>query len=573
MSLCEKHLLKSESDLNQYAKLASEGMMLAYPVKVNGKDKRPDIDNIYHSTIKLFDTTKDHAHKAHEIAQRLSLNPPDAKDMQIEPVTLKGRTGYTMHALKLKGPHTQKMQEHSAKFEGMGFPQNRPFEPHITVDKALWDHIKNNNIKNAHEAGIEFGPAELRKGPTVVKTYHHQKDSNEPKVPDHGDFTSKVKAPVTKTERVLGEKPLMKPYVSEAQRRWAHTANGKEALGGNAGVHEWDEATKGKKLPERVSKSETLKTKNASELAHHWYSTAYPGQAPTKDEKEDYKDMVNKHHKGDWKEKHISLNDIEPHHSGHDSSKEFEHEYAQKRKSGSHFPHIIAKPHPTKTGKFVTVDGQHRVNAAKQAGDTHIKAYVPHHEGSLNKSDELQKGALKNVGVALGMAGALAAGSPHTEAGDRAPASVSSFKTTTSSPYNHKKMLNAISQVESSGGKNTNHKPLSNGDSAYGKYALLPNTIKDTIKAFKDLKAQHGKALALTGPTLHKYMTDHKGLEDAIASRHLAHMEHRLGNDPSLISHAWLNGIQGTLNAKNKGEDIKNHWYAKKVKDAYDKEK
>jgi len=47
------------------------------------------------------------------------------------------------------------------------------------------------------------------------------------------------------------------PYSSKAQMRWAHTAAGKKALGGEAGVHEWDEATKGKKLPEKVEKSLT----------------------------------------------------------------------------------------------------------------------------------------------------------------------------------------------------------------------------------------------------------------------------------------------------------------------------
>jgi hypothetical protein len=53
------------------------------------------------------------------------------------------------------------------------------------------------------------------------------------------------------------------PYKSDAQRRWAHTKAGKEALGGEAGVHEWDEATKGKNLPERVSKSMPNPTKTA----------------------------------------------------------------------------------------------------------------------------------------------------------------------------------------------------------------------------------------------------------------------------------------------------------------------
>jgi len=48
------------------------------------------------------------------------------------------------------------------------------------------------------------------------------------------------------------------PYKSDSQRRWAHTEAGKKALGGEANVHEWDEATKGKKLPEKVKKSENL---------------------------------------------------------------------------------------------------------------------------------------------------------------------------------------------------------------------------------------------------------------------------------------------------------------------------
>lgn len=41
------------------------------------------------------------------------------------------------------------------------------------------------------------------------------------------------------------------PYVSDAQRRWAHTAAGTKALGGEAKVKEWDAASKGKDLPEK----------------------------------------------------------------------------------------------------------------------------------------------------------------------------------------------------------------------------------------------------------------------------------------------------------------------------------
>jgi len=42
------------------------------------------------------------------------------------------------------------------------------------------------------------------------------------------------------------------PFVSDAQRRWGHTKAGLKALGGPEKLHEWDEATKGKELPERV---------------------------------------------------------------------------------------------------------------------------------------------------------------------------------------------------------------------------------------------------------------------------------------------------------------------------------
>ncbi len=43
------------------------------------------------------------------------------------------------------------------------------------------------------------------------------------------------------------------PFVSGAQRRWGHTKEGTEALGGPEKVAEWDASTKGKKLPEKVN--------------------------------------------------------------------------------------------------------------------------------------------------------------------------------------------------------------------------------------------------------------------------------------------------------------------------------
>ncbi|HET8635601.1 MAG TPA: hypothetical protein VFL96_02005, partial [Acidobacteriaceae bacterium] len=42
------------------------------------------------------------------------------------------------------------------------------------------------------------------------------------------------------------------PYRSVAQERWAHTPEGQKALGGPQAVAEWDAASKGIKLPNRV---------------------------------------------------------------------------------------------------------------------------------------------------------------------------------------------------------------------------------------------------------------------------------------------------------------------------------
>ena len=252
--MSHKLILKAE-DPADYAKRANEGVILGHPVKIKGQHARPDNGVHYHSTIKYFDAQKDHPHQIHNLAQHLPLNPPDAKNTQLKFEIFKDRMGNDVHTVTLHGNSADKLKEHNGKFAGMGFPSTFEWKPHVSVDKDTWNRIKDSGAKTAHEAGIEFGPAQLKKGPKVLKTYHHKADTTEPVVPDHSDFTAKVG--IGKAEETLGKKPLMKPYVSDAQRRWAHTANGKKALGGNAGVHEWDEATKGKKLPERVAKNES----------------------------------------------------------------------------------------------------------------------------------------------------------------------------------------------------------------------------------------------------------------------------------------------------------------------------
>jgi hypothetical protein len=53
------------------------------------------------------------------------------------------------------------------------------------------------------------------------------------------------------------------PYESLAQEHWAHTPAGREALGGAGKVAEWDAATKGRTLPERIRKPSIRKPEPA----------------------------------------------------------------------------------------------------------------------------------------------------------------------------------------------------------------------------------------------------------------------------------------------------------------------
>jgi len=232
--------------------------------------------------------------------------------------------------------------------------------------------------------------------------------------------------------------PLLKPWSSQAQAAWGHSPEGKAALGGEAAVKEWDNATKGKHLPKHVKKNESL-----------------------------------------------------------------------------------------------------------------------------------EKGALKNLLTAGTMGAALASAVPsEAHAPNHEPLHPQAGAHPTTG-YDRKKMLDAISQVESSGGKNTVHKPTSMGR-AYGRFAEMPDMIHDTIRLNPDLKRQHQKALNLQGDDLHRYMQDNPKLEEQIADKHLSRLEHHFGQNPSLIAFSWNQGVTGTNRALNQKHDISSHPYVQKFKHAYE---
>lgn len=192
--------------------------------------------------------------------------------------------------------------------------------------------------------------------------------------------------------------------------------------------------------------------------------------------------------------------------------------------------------------------------------------------GVLAASEDMNKG-IKHVAAALGVVGAMAtapkqANAPAPQA-SRGPASVQPMQ----SVYSSKRMLNTIASVESQKGKFTNHQPTKTGESAIGRYALMPDTIRDTIHMNHDLRAKHAKAMTLRGDDMRRYMEDNPGLEETLAQKHLSRLEHHFGQNPNKIGYAWLEGVKGTYRAQKEKKDIDSHWHVKKIKDAYDKEK
>lgn len=195
------------------------------------------------------------------------------------------------------------------------------------------------------------------------------------------------------------------------------------------------------------------------------------------------------------------------------------------------------------------------------------KAYCEHL--SLNKP--IKKSLFHNMGATAAMIGALS-GTPNIAQTPNQPK-----QQVQPSVYSSDKMLNAISQVESSGGKNTNHAMLHDktnaGERAYGKFGLTPSIIRETISMDPNLKRDHAKAVNLHGQDMEHYMQDNPNLEQSVAVRHLNRLEHHFGKDPGKIGLSWLEGIAGANKMLKRGVNPKNHWHSKKVIHEYNKVK
>jgi hypothetical protein len=129
--------------------------------------------------------------------------------------------------------------------------------------------------------------------------------------------------------------------------------------------------------------------------------------------------------------------------------------------------------------------------------------------------------------------------------------------------------LKTIRTVESNDGQNTKHALVTTGlnanSYAYGRYGLMPITIKETVRIFPKQFKHHKSIQNLTSQEVHEYMERHPGLEQKIAEAHYDRLAKIFGQKLHLISYAWFQGITKTKRDLKAGVDIKEHWHVSKT--------
>lgn len=194
----------------------------------------------------------------------------------------------------------------------------------------------------------------------------------------------------------------------------------------------------------------------------------------------------------------------------------------------------------------------------------------------------LEKGEITNALKALGFAGALATGAYHYQ--DTEQTKEPQFNATPEVKVEAPKLsraqivknktLKAISAVESQNNPKAQHQIMSTGmhkgSSAIGSYGLMPITIREMVKKNPDLNKKYGHLANVSGDTFKSLVLHNPETEHEIASKLYDNLASKFGHHPEAISHAWFNGVSGTMKALKDKKDLGKHWHVRKIMKAYE---
>lgn len=125
--------------------------------------------------------------------------------------------------------------------------------------------------------------------------------------------------------------------------------------------------------------------------------------------------------------------------------------------------------------------------------------------------------------------------------------------------------LDVISQLESSGGTNLNHKPVIHGiqagDTAMGQYGLMPNTVNELLNRQR-LNNSRDPASVESSSDMKQQIENNPILEKQLANQ-LAQQVLTKNADPSMAAYAWHMGHNLTPQ-QIQDRDYQNNGYVQK---------
>jgi hypothetical protein len=160
-----------------YAERASKQLGLLYPVSIRGVKNL--IGTIpFHFSLKSFFADKTTKEEVLALLEGYDLSPPSLKDFTIEAdIITSEHTQETHHVLMLVGLPIRIFHAYTAT-DGFGI-QYPTFKAHITVDKVLWDEVKEKNLTPT-DLEMEIGALELRHGDKILWTQGEELKKSEP---------------------------------------------------------------------------------------------------------------------------------------------------------------------------------------------------------------------------------------------------------------------------------------------------------------------------------------------------------------------------------------------------------
>lgn len=231
---------------------------------------------------------------------------------------------------------------------------------------------------------------------------------------------------------------------------------------------------------------------------------------------------------------------------------------------------ITSKPGVSTTGIEVR-RGDARQQGAISHGYTRVNSPKVHLDNAKKDiKSRLNKNAIKQVAQAVAL-GAAMSGAPNVEAQNP---HVDAFKQLSAK----NPTLAAIGMIESSGGKNLNHKTITDpksmhyGHTAGGMFGIMPHSAALALKNNPDLAAKYPKLAAAAADISnnHKKFTERLNSDPQaaidFANAILDRKRSKTKNDNMAI-HSWLHGVKGSWNQYKKGgqKAIDSHPYVQKV--------